>query len=262
MLKLFFYFTNETLKVRRAQPDEVMESCVWEDTIEFAVAKNAMMMMTWTSLLPDLKPKYAQSLLRLVSARYPVSTRYEMLRELCPRLVFSNQDDEWVFFGGSFHPWHAGHQACLNLLDENKTCLVLPDRNPYKQLREVEPVVGILELSSQIRFKTKQFLVPTFLLQSEPNPTVDWIRLVKKHFPTKKLSLLIGHDNFVGIKSWTSSDELLPLLDTLYVVSRLEVEESRAAITAGLQEIAPDLKISFLGRHEFENLSSTALRGL
>ena len=42
--------------------------------------------------------------------------------------------NEIVFFGGSFNPWHEGHSECIRLLDSSKPLVVIPDRNPRKEV--------------------------------------------------------------------------------------------------------------------------------
>ncbi len=257
-MKIIFHIKDYTLKIRLAQKGEATPY-QWED-FEFGISDSPNFTIMWTSFLPDLEPQYAQSLLRLVGARYPLTSQHDDLLKLCPELVFKTDEDEWVFFGGTFNPWHGGHQACLKLLDDSKVCLMLPDRNPFKEVREVEPVSTILELSARIRFKQKQFLVPTFLLETKKNPTVIWVEGLKKKFPQQKLSLLIGFDSLSNILKWTRAQDLLPHLHQVYVVSRLETEDTRTKIVAGIKAVAPNLIIEFLGRHEFEHMSSTELR--
>ncbi|MCM2349164.1 MAG: hypothetical protein NDI69_04030 [Bacteriovoracaceae bacterium] len=261
MLKLVFYIKDRILKVRQAYPeDSFTNSCEWQKKLEFIITQSGDFTITWTSLLPDLEAEYARALVELVSARYPLSSNYHSLKEKCPDIVFKNPSDEWVFFGGSFNPWHQGHQACLTLMPEDKCCLILPDRNPYKDLREINPVSTILELSTKGRFKKNQFLVPTFLLEQKKNPTVNWVEKLKEEFPTQKISLLMGFDSFSEIKSWTRSPDLLPLLHTIYVVSRLEEDGERHLALDEAHALAPDLNVVFLGKHEFENVSSTEIR--
>ncbi len=216
--------------------------------------------MVWTSLLPDLAPQHANALVDLVSARYPVTKKYSKLKELCPELCFKQTSDEWVFYGGTFNPWHLGHQACLDLLPEDKVCWVLPDRNPQKELRDLHTVFTILELSNKARFKKQQFLVPTFLLEHKKNPTVEWIEKLHQEFPHIKLSLLMGFDSFSKMKTWVRADDLLPKLHAIYVVSRLEQEVERRNALDDARALGSNLNIVFLGHHDYELVSSTDLR--
>ncbi len=262
MLRLSIFIKDSYLRVRLAQPGEVFSKPVfWKDAIEFELSPTSDYTMIWTSLLPDLAPKDANALVELVAARYPFSPHYDELHGLCPGVVFANQSDEWVFFGGTFNPWHAGHQACLNLIPADKTCFVIPDRNPHKDYRELNIVCTILEISARVRFGKKQFLVPTFLLEPRRNPTVEWIELMRRKFPGNQLSLLIGYDSFEKILGWTRSEDLLRTLDCLYVVPRLEKDDARIEMIGKVKAVAPKLRITFLDRHDYEAVSSTDLRG-
>ena len=42
-------------------------------------------------------------------------------------------EDEIIFFGGSFNPWHKGHTECIKLLPQGIPIVILPDNNPFKQ---------------------------------------------------------------------------------------------------------------------------------
>lgn len=261
MLKIVFFTQDSRLKVRLAGADDSFtKSCTWKDKLQFMVSESGDFMMLWTSLLPDLEPEYAEALVDLVGSRYPISPSYKELREKCPQMVFKNTADEWVFFGGTFNPWHQGHQACLNLLSDDKPCLILPDRNPQKELRNLSPVSTLLEISTKARFKKHQFLVPSFLLMNEKNPTVDWVERLKDEMPTLKISLLLGFDSFANLKTWVRSSDLLPQVHTLYVVSRLEDDDERARALDEAHALSSDLNVVFLGKHEFENVSSTEIR--
>jgi len=217
-------------------------------------------MMLWTSLLPDLEPVYAEALVELVGARFPVSKHYQKLKKECPDFVFTNDTNEWIFYGGTFNPWHQGHQSCVDLLPDEKICLILPDRNPQKDIRQINPVTTILEISSRAKFKKNQFLAPTFLLEPKKNPTIDWVEQIKKDFPHHKLSLLMGFDSFMEIHSWIRSKELLSMLHSIYVVSRLEDDSKRTMALQQKDLLKQDLEIIFLGRHDYENISSSEIR--
>ena len=261
MLNLVFYTNDHRLKVRLALPeDDFSQACQWKNKLRFIVSDNGDFMMIWTSLLPDMEPEFAEALVDLVGARYPVSSKYNELKNECSKIIYSNKSDEWVIFGGTFNPWHNGHQACLNLIPEDKICLITPDRNPHKELRELNPVSTILEISVKAKLKKQQFLVPTFLLEGNKNPTVVWVEKMQENFPGQKISLLVGFDSFARLKTWTRAADLLPKLHAVYVVSRLETDTERAKALDEVHALNSNLDVVFLGKHEFEHLSSTDIR--
>ncbi len=261
MLKLFVTLKDHYLRVREALPNEEQENPFnWKNELLIQYTIHHDYMMAWTSLLPDLEPIKARGLVELVGARYPVSAEYGELKKLCPSLIFEDGASEWIFYGGSFNPWHSGHQTCINLLPEDKTCFIVPDINPQKEPSQFELVSRVLEISSKSRLRPHQFLVPTFLIQNTKNPTIDWVLRLKKYDPHKKISLLLGFDSFEQIPTWIRAEELLNLLSGLYVASRLENEQMRKEAETKIYSIAPNVKITYLGRHNHEHISSTALR--
>ncbi len=167
---------------------------------------------------------------------------------------------EIVFFGGSFHPWHPGHKACVKLMPTNVALVIAPDHNPYKEFvaDKKNPTQTIIADISEL--KGPKFVYDGFLSASEKNPTTRWVLELKKAFPDKGISLLIGFDSFMSIDRWIDGKGLLRTLDGLYVASRLEGSIEKKEQTQRVKKIAPELKIKFLGHHPFEDLSSTKLR--
>ena len=256
MLKIFLHVDEQRLKVREAAQGEELVNPIRWGNLEFSYTENSNFMMLWSSLLPDLSAAKARALIALQSDRYPVSPRFEELKKMAPPLVYTDSAPEWVFYGGSFNPWHNGHQASINLMPDDKPCFVLPDINPHKPLRDFDLTITVLELSTRIRLKKNQFLVPTFLMESQKNPTVNWIERLKNSYPDKELSLLMGFDSFAAICTWTRCDDLLTKLSRVYVVSRQETDQMREEA----RRKVPNLEVIFLGRHEYEDISSTQLR--
>ena len=261
-MKVCFYIKNNELRVRYPMGDEDQKSFMsWGNHLKFILIDDSKFTMSWNSFLPDLQAPESSEFLEFVCSRYPTSPRHEDLKALSPEIVFQTEEDEWVFFGGSFNPWHAGHQACLDIIDAEKFCLVLPDKNPFKdQVLSDSPIARTLELSSQIKFKNRQFLVPSFLFKPETNPTINWIEHIKRLYPEKKLSLLLGHDSFTHILEWTRGEDLVRNLFRIYVVSRLEEDNSHEKEIQNLKQKVPGIDVQFLGRHKFENMSSTKIR--
>jgi nicotinic acid mononucleotide adenylyltransferase len=261
VLRLFVQIDKLRFKVRKLQASETFTNPIHWKGIEFEYGRDPKFMMLWTALLPELTPKHAESLIELASARFPVDEGQFDLSGLCPDLVFpEGHSKEWVFYGGSFDPWHHGHQACLDLLPKDKTCFVVPDINPFKGSRHLELVPVVLELNNKIKFGANQHLVPTFILDEAKNPTVEWIEKLAREHANIQLSLLLGFDNFISITRWIRSKDLLSKLFKLYVVSRMETDTDHEIGLEKIRKLAPMIEVEFLGHHPYEGFSSTALR--
>lgn len=170
--------------------------------------------------------------------------------------------EEICFFGGSFNPWHEGHSACIQLLRKNIPLIVIPDHNPQKELQSIEnKATSFSDIENILnKFDQRSFLYPGFATKNEVNPTTQWVQELKKSHPQLRISLLMGHDTFEKIDTWIDGHKLLLCLHKLYVASRLETTIIKTQQINNLRALAPSLEISFLGHHEFEDLSSTKIR--
>jgi len=213
----------------------------------------------WPSLYLLSNDEQRRKILVEVDQLFPISTHYNPNEEVHHfwKEVLS---DELIFFGGSFFPWHKGHQTCLNFIDPKKKCLILPDRNPQKDLMLQKPEDYFVTLIQNLELRPGHHLSPSFILSPYKNPTFDWVNRLTEHYPQAKISLLMGFDSLRTIESWIRANELLPRLSKLYVLSRLERDDEAIQVKLKLESTFKQLQIEYLGHHEFENLSSTELR--
>lgn len=173
-----------------------------------------------------------------------------------------SENEELIFFGGSFNPWHEGHSECLRLLQNKMPVIVIPDHNPYKELIP-DKDLNLDQLRAIISsLRTNTFLYEGFYNKNTKNPTTYWIKDLKQKIPTTKLSLLMGFDTFNALEKWIDAKELINNLSFLYIASRLENEEHRQKQIDVIKNINPNIVINFLGKHNYEELSSTKLREL
>lgn len=168
-----------------------------------------------------------------------------------------------VFFPGSFSPWHKGHQACLLNLPEGESVVVLPDFNPWKEVRdkglwsEVQEIwKGLIEISKE-RPDLSISLYLGFLCNQAANPTVEWLPMA---IGSRKW-LLMGEDTFLGLDKWKRALDVLSALEGIYVCPRAIDEGTVLTQKEKLEELSKqELKIEFLEAHPYQNYSSTWAR--
>ena len=161
-----------------------------------------------------------------------------------------------IFFGGTFDPVHSGHVDCVQrarAFDPQATIWVAPayspvslndsDRDGLKKpsfsfekrlqlLKDVfaeEPSVYVSDLEKTLR---------------APNYTIQTIQEIYKQNPGKKISLLIGWDQWLSFPKWHRVSELLTIVDLL-VVPREQEWGSKGAVfelEGGLQKLGASAK--------------------
>jgi ADP-ribose pyrophosphatase YjhB (NUDIX family)/nicotinic acid mononucleotide adenylyltransferase len=160
-----------------------------------------------------------------------------------------------VFFGGSFQPWHAGHEACLRAWKEAGTLVIVPDQNPDKPLRPLECAYASWRELRRIGEPLGALVFPGWLGRERPNPTASWF----PHVQAQTRSLLMGEDSFADLPRWFQVESLLPAIDRLGVVPRKGAAASDQARIL-LASHAPRCRLLALDHHPWEHLSSSALR--
>lgn len=170
-----------------------------------------------------------------------------------------NFSEEVIFFPGSFNPWHVGHNSCIKLCPNKSKIIVVPDNNPWKINRKV------IEGCKWQRYRTLCLelegstcsIYSGFLGQGKENPTVNWLPKTK----AKKRILLVGDDSFLSLKRWKDSKKLISSIQKIYVVPRIGIEQDLKLMKKELMQINSKLKIKILPPHEFQNVSSSKIRG-
>ena len=177
-------------------------------------------------------------------------------------ITHQNENEEQLsFYGGTFFPWHRGHEECLSLCPE-KNIMVILDTNPFKDpTGRSQYMKDYFELFQEMKRLSKKWnknfmLYPGFFAGKRGNPTASWLPNMR----VKNKMMLLGDDNFKIIEKWHNYKFLLENLHTLYVVPRvLELKESEDLRSKLLKDF-PGLRIEILSDHPYKDLSSTSIR--
>ncbi|MCB1049592.1 MAG: NUDIX domain-containing protein [Acidobacteria bacterium] len=159
-----------------------------------------------------------------------------------------------IFFGGTFNPWHAGHEACIQAWPDPELILV-PDQNPNKPLTDLECAFAAYRHFQKI-IAQRGCVYPGFLGRETPNPTAHWLPYVLS--PSRRF--LLGADSFVQLSQWFEADSWVDDIAEWGVVPRNVSSSELEAACQWLRLHAPNAQLRLFDHHAFEHLSSTALR--
>lgn len=168
---------------------------------------------------------------------------------------FNNVSESVTFYGGSFKPFHLGHQACIDLCPE-KNIIVIPDLNPLKEKNSNLMVLkDYLELVKNLS-ESHASLYPGFLGRNELNPTVNWLPFVQ----SKIKNLLVGDDTFLDFQKWKNPQELFIHINKLYVVPRNYSLNDYQSQMKWIKSLNGKIEIIILPEHPYMEISSTKIR--
>lgn len=211
--------------------------------------------------ISHLKKEESFALCSLVGSFFdfmPGHVRGRSLHQL-PAWIWKRADSfpsELTFYGGSFHPWHEGHEACVKLFPTPESLLVLPDNNPWKdEARDFCHWTFFKTLALNHKDSDASFY-PGFLGMEEKNPTASWFLSTQ----IRNKSLLMGDDTFHGLSRWYKVEDLLRSLKKIYVVPRVMEAENYEDGFDYIHKAAPHVEVIRLPHHPFEHMSSTHIR--
>lgn len=166
-------------------------------------------------------------------------------------------NDEMIFYGGSFNPWHPGHLECLKICPTDNI-IIVPDYNPWKETNyhgERCFWTEYHDLCMKLK-DTPYAIYPGFWGLEDSNPTINWIPNIR----VETKGLLLGDDSFCNILNWKDSEVLITFVNTIYVAPRIHKREEMESVKSKVLEIHPNMKIEILKEHEFMQESSTLIR--
>lgn len=169
----------------------------------------------------------------------------------------AKEAEEWILYGGTFDPWHEGHEACVQAAKNYGKVIIVPDRNPFKDLPN-RPC--FLRFYHELRKKMgsdSRSVYPGLCGVERPVPTFQWwpSQSNKKNF-----SLLMGDDSFIQLPHWFHPDSLLSRVHSVYVMPRKHSAKKVKEIEEWAKTHNPVLKITLLPDHPYKEISSTKLR--
>ena len=173
-------------------------------------------------------------------------------------------------FGGSFNPWHDGHQISVEnfLKQEQMPLVVMVDSNPQKEV--LAPQVNFERYQKIFKSLSSLYLQKNSLLRihagalglSTSTPTYKWVQTLPSSL---ELSILIGDDQLLNLMTWKEIDYLCERWKKIYISPRYftsdqirELAESYRKAKITEKKVFPEYSI--LPEHPYQQLSSTKLR--
>lgn len=159
-------------------------------------------------------------------------------------------------FFGSFNPIRAGHMTlaikAMELGGLDEVWFVVSPLNPHKSssglaggLQRLDMVnIALKEMGDKFLSCDEEFKMPT------PSYTIDTINNLKRKYPEKQFSIIMGADNLSSIKTWKNYEELL-LFNNIITFKRPGIELE----TSTIKEY-PSIKVFDF----YDGLSSTYIR--
>jgi nicotinate-nucleotide adenylyltransferase len=117
-----------------------------------------------------------------------------------------------ALFGGSFDPFHIGHEMIVSkLLDSlliDKLCIVPTYINPFKENYHLEPNVRYELLSFLYEKNEKIEIIDYEIKEKRKVPTIETIEYLASKYQLDTIYLVIGADNFNTISKWQNYTKL------------------------------------------------------
>ena len=126
-------------------------------------------------------------------------------------------------FGGSFDPVHVAHlalaRAALEALELDELRWIPAGRAWQKSRPLTDAVHRVAMLRLAIAGEPRFVLDPIEIDRPGPSYTLDTVRALAAARPLTKWFLIIGHDQYAGLHTWSGWQQLLGLV-TLAVANR------------------------------------------
>jgi nicotinate-nucleotide adenylyltransferase len=139
-----------------------------------------------------------------------------------------------ALYFGSFNPVHVGHLALANYMAENisvdQIWFVVSPQNPHKESSElIDAVHRIKMLELSIHFYDKFSVCDIELHLPTPSYTYRTLRTLRKNYPDKHFSIILGGDNLQSFNRWKNTEEIIGQC-IVYVFPRPGYEVSKSDV--------------------------------
>lgn len=212
----------------------------------------------WVKLLEayGLSPEIGQMLCRWVGQQWQRMPNGQESQCILPAQLQQPDGEHITFYAGTFNPWHRGHLECVNLVAA-RPLVVVPDISPWKEANRFTETSAWDEVLLILKQLPKSVhIYPGFWGQAISNPTSQWLPACQ----WQKKSLVMGSDSFEKFTQWKDYRRLVSELAGIFVVPRKVDEASYELVLKDILALNPDIKISRLSPHDYEEVSSSKLR--
>lgn len=117
-----------------------------------------------------------------------------------------------ALFGGSFDPFHIGHESIVVKLLESlkiETVFIVPTYlNPFKKSYCIEPTLRYELLNDLYKNNNKVKIIDYEVNAKRKVPTIETIEYLTSKYQLGTIYLVIGTDNFNSIDKWDQYEKL------------------------------------------------------
>ncbi len=159
-----------------------------------------------------------------------------------------------VFFGGTFNPWHKGHQNCVAMCPQPADVLVVPDTNPFKGGPGERCYWSLYRDLYRRVHDLGAHVYPGFCGREQANPTARWLPYVNRD----DKALLVGEDTLADMPNWMDAVKVVQAVSKVIAVPRRVPADQIRNACRWLEDNG--CEVERLGDHPYRDVSSTQIR--
>ncbi|MBA3648563.1 MAG: nicotinate-nucleotide adenylyltransferase [Chitinophagales bacterium] len=134
-------------------------------------------------------------------------------------------------FFGSFNPIHTGHLIIANYLleyaDLEEVWFIVSPQNPLKQRSQLADPEARFKMAQLAIEGNKKFKVSRVEFNLPlPSYTINTLQYLRKKYPVKNFSIIMGSDSLQSIRKWKDYQEILENF-TLFIYKRSAIPEKK-----------------------------------